>query len=320
MTKKIAVIGAGVSGIAATKRLVEQGFEVSLFDQGKSAGGRLGLRTLRNSPNIGRNIDVGAAYFTAQDQQFIEQKDKWIHADLVFEWTEEFQVYESSEFTSKKGPMRYAVRNGLKNLVTYELEKLKSDVQIFQESKVEKVSVNGGEVLINTNKFDSAVLAMPAVQAIKIVENEQMKKELSKAVFNPVLVAWLALAGDPNFSGIFVNQNPDISLLINEGSKQKDSANIITIYSTHEFAGREINDLDLAKEKLINSAREILEFEKEIIESGIMRWTYAQPEPAQRPFLAQNLAIVGDAYDANPRIEAAWLDGSRVLDQLAAIL
>ena len=312
MTKKIAVIGAGVSGIAATKRLVEQGFEVSLFDQGKSAGGRLGLRTLRNSPNIGRNIDVGAAYFTAQDSQFIEQKDKWIQADLVFEWTKEFQVYENSRLTSKKGPMRYAVRNGLKNLVTYELEKLKSDVQIFEESKVEKVSFNGSEVLVDTNKFDAAVLAMPAVQALKIIENKKMKKELSKVVFNPVLVAWLALADDPNFSGIFVNQNLDISLLINEGSKQKDLANIITIYSTHEFAGREIKDLDLAKEKLINSAREILKFEKEIIESGIMRWTYAQPEHTQRPFLAENLAIVGDAYDANPRIEAAWLDGNRV--------
>jgi len=312
MTKKIAVIGAGVSGIAATKRLVEQGFEVSLFDQGKSAGGRLGLRTLKNSPNIGRNIDVGAAYFTAQDPQFIEQKDKWIQVDLVFEWTEEFQVYENSKLTLKKGPMRYAVRDGLKNLVTYELEQLKSDVQIFQESKVEKLSVNGGEVLINTNKFDAAVLAMPAVQAIRIVENEQMKKELSKVVFNPVLVAWLAFSGDHNFTGIFVNQNPDISLLINEGSKQKDSANIITIYSTHEFAGREINDLDLAKEKLTNSAREILKFEKEVIESGIMRWTYAQPEPSQRPFLAPNLVTVGDAYDANPRIEAAWLDGCQV--------
>jgi len=320
MTKNIAVIGAGVSGIAATKRLVEQGFEVSLFDQGKSAGGRLGLRTLRNSPNIGRNIDVGAAYFTAQDPQFIEQKDKWIQADLVFEWTEEFQVYENSRLTLKKGPMRYAVRNGLKNLVTHELEQLKSDVQIFQESKAEKVSFNGSEVLVNTNKFDAAVLAMPAVQALKIVENEQMKKELSKVVFNPVLVAWIALPSNQDFTGIFVNQNPDISLLINESSKQKDSANIITIYSTHEFADRENKGLDLAKEKLINSAREILKFEKEIIESGIMRWTYAQPEPTQRPFLAQNLAIVGDAYDANPRIEAAWLDGSRVLDQLSAIL
>jgi predicted NAD/FAD-dependent oxidoreductase len=180
--------------------------------------------------------------------------------------------------------------------------------------------VNDDEVLINSNKHEAAVLAMPAVQALKIVDNEQMKKELSKVLFNPVLVAWLALHNNSNFSGIFVNQNPDISLLINEGSKQKDSANIITIYSTHEFAGREIKDLDLAKEKLINSAREILKFEKEIIESGIMRWTYAQPQPTQRPFLAQNLAIVGDAYDANPRIEAAWLDGSRVLDQLSAIL
>ena len=51
MKKKVAVIGAGISGISASETLLKAGFEVSLFDQGKSPGGRLGLRTLKITPN-----------------------------------------------------------------------------------------------------------------------------------------------------------------------------------------------------------------------------------------------------------------------------
>ena len=57
MTKKIAVVGAGVSGISATSALIDAGHEVTLFDQGKTLGGRLGLRTLKMDPYQGRNIE-----------------------------------------------------------------------------------------------------------------------------------------------------------------------------------------------------------------------------------------------------------------------
>ena len=57
-----------------------------------------------------------------------------------------------------------------------------------------------------------------------------------------------------------------------------------------------------------------------LIETGIMRWTLAHPISSARPNLPENVAIVGDAFSDNPRIEAAWVDGSQVLDQLRAIL
>ena len=320
MAKKIAVIGAGISGISASEALLKVGFDVSLFDQGKAPGGRLGLRTLKVAPNENRNIDVGAAYFTAQDSVFDEKVNEWISHELAFEWKEDFQVIENNQRITKSGPGRYVVKNGIKNLVFFELEKIKNEISFFKDTKVEAIELSGEKVVVNKVEFDAAVLAMPAPQAARIVFDEKVQYELSQVKFNPVLVAWVALGELEKFAGIFVNQDSDISLLINEGSKQNDGANVLTIYSTHEFASNEINYLEIAKVKLIEKAKKLLNNSSDEIESGIMRWTLAQPEFSTRPKLPSNLAIVGDAYAENPRIENAWLDGSRVLDQLSAIL
>lgn len=320
MAKKIAVIGAGVSGISASETLLKAGFEVSLFDQGKAPGGRLGLRTLKLPPNENRNIDVGAAYFTARDPLFEEKVNEWISVELAFEWKEDFQVIENNQRITKPGPKRYVVRNGIKNLIFFELEKISNEINFFKDVKVESLTLDENRVIVNKSEFDAAVLAMPAPQAAKIVFGEELKNELNKVKFNPVLVAWVALGDLAEFGGIFVNNDPEVSLLVNEGNKQGDGAKILTIYSSHEFASNEINNQEKAKEMLIEKAKKLLGNTSEVIESGIMRWTLAQPEFSPRPRLSDNLVIVGDAYAENPKIENAWLDGSRVLDQLSAVL
>jgi renalase len=47
VTKRIAVIGAGVSGSACARRLKDRGFDVTVVDKGRSLGGRLATRTSR---------------------------------------------------------------------------------------------------------------------------------------------------------------------------------------------------------------------------------------------------------------------------------
>lgn len=319
MNKSIAVIGAGVSGIAATKALINRGIEVTLFDQGKNLGGRLGIRTLKEDPYQGRNIDVGAAYFTISDPLFKEQVDEWISKNLVKPWVDTFKVFDGENWSSKCGPMRYVANNGLKNILFHELDQIKSKINYFQDHKVQRVNIEN-KILIDKKQFDGLVLALPAPQAIRLIKDETLKNELKNISFNPVLVSWFSTLEKLDFDGIFINNNKIISLLINEGSKQNNGANICTIYSTHDFAKVELEHLEVAKEKLVNEAISILNISNNLIETGIMRWTLAHPNPSRRPLLPENVAIVGDAFSDNPRIEAAWVDGSQVLDQLRAIL
>ena len=63
---RVAVIGAGMSGLTCASRLGERGFEVSVFDKGRGPGGRSSTRRVDlDGAEVG--FDHGAQYFTVRD-------------------------------------------------------------------------------------------------------------------------------------------------------------------------------------------------------------------------------------------------------------
>jgi len=65
----IAIIGAGLAGLACANRLREAGREVRLFDKGRTPGGRVATKRLEVAGQTLR-FDHGAQYFTARDPAF----------------------------------------------------------------------------------------------------------------------------------------------------------------------------------------------------------------------------------------------------------
>ncbi len=63
--RRIAIVGAGISGLACARALVAGGAEVEIFDKGRGVGGRVATR--RMTPHA---FDLGAQYFTARDARF----------------------------------------------------------------------------------------------------------------------------------------------------------------------------------------------------------------------------------------------------------
>ena len=59
--KKIAILGAGITGAAAAASLVQQGYQVTVFDKGRTAGGRMSSKRTEQG-----YLDMGAQYFTAR--------------------------------------------------------------------------------------------------------------------------------------------------------------------------------------------------------------------------------------------------------------
>ncbi len=65
MVQKVAVIGAGLAGLACARRLAAGGAEVTIYEKSRGPGGRMSTRRA-----LGTSFDHGAQYFTVRDTGF----------------------------------------------------------------------------------------------------------------------------------------------------------------------------------------------------------------------------------------------------------
>src|SRR4051812_28611384 len=63
--RHIAVIGAGIAGIACARTLAQAGHRVSVFEKSRGTGGRMSTRDTEFG-----GFDHGAQYFTVRDARF----------------------------------------------------------------------------------------------------------------------------------------------------------------------------------------------------------------------------------------------------------
>lgn len=81
MTQQIAIIGAGIAGLAAARKLRVAGHACTLFDKSRGLGGRMATRRAGDW-----QFDHGAQYFTARGPRFRALVEAWRAAGLAEEW------------------------------------------------------------------------------------------------------------------------------------------------------------------------------------------------------------------------------------------
>ncbi|KAL6063608.1 putative L-tryptophan oxidase VioA [Balamuthia mandrillaris] len=96
MMREVAVVGAGVSGLACARRLLAAGWRITLFDKAKrAAGGRVSTKRLGEGSRF--HFDHGAQYFTCKDPIFVEATRQAMEAGFVQEWHGRFAAIEEQE-------------------------------------------------------------------------------------------------------------------------------------------------------------------------------------------------------------------------------
>lgn len=81
VVERVGVVGAGVAGLAVARALADAGHEVTVFDKGRGAGGRLSTRRAE----VG-TFDHGAPSFTAEDARFRLYVESWCAQGVVAPW------------------------------------------------------------------------------------------------------------------------------------------------------------------------------------------------------------------------------------------
>ncbi|SDE44444.1 hypothetical protein SAMN04488581_4022 [Mycolicibacterium neoaurum] len=303
---RVAVIGAGLSGAACAQALRERDIEVEIFERGRAPGGRMASPTVH-----GRRVDMGAAYFTVNDPSFTAVADGWISRGLARPWTDTFDVFSPAGHDVTTGPMRFAAPGGLRSLVR---DQLPDGVRV--ESAVES---------LDDLAHDAVVLAMPDPQAARLAP-----QACTWVTYEPVIAvaAGWAERSWPFADAAFVNDDPDLSFIADDGARRGDGAAVLVVHTTADRAQSHLDRPDDAVAPVLSALRRVASVDAAPSWTHAHRWTFAKPtgthgdaefglDTSGRP-----LGICGDAWcpSGAPRVESAWLSGRRLGAALAAAL
>lgn len=177
MTKRIAVIGAGLAGLACARVLRRAGAYVEIFEQDRIIGGRMATTRVGVVP-----YDHGAQYLTARSAQFRVFIDELCHAGYAAPW--------KSNTSSGGGQMNpwYVGTPGMSSIV----RPLAESVRIHTSRRVHTIerSDEAWHIWFDDQSvmgpFAVVAVAVPAPQALLLLGRvEEVSEPLARVRMSP---------------------------------------------------------------------------------------------------------------------------------------
>lgn len=168
---RIAVIGAGLSGLSCAAKLTSAGFAVDVLEKDTSTGGRtLGHRK-------GTACDLGAQYFTARDPDFARQAERWIEQGVAAQWRPLIAVVDRLADGVRRAPADNSSVTRLVGTPTMAAPALamSQDLNITYSFPVSNLVATGRHWQLETTDgvhgrlFDAVLISLPAPQALRLI-------------------------------------------------------------------------------------------------------------------------------------------------------
>lgn len=332
---RVAVVGAGISGVACAQALRAAGVEVRVIDRGRRLGGRLGVRRVDLADGSQHLVDTGAAYFTVSDPDFAALAAGWSTDGLARPWTDTLGLLgPDGPRGSTTGPQRWSAPAGLRSLV----DRLAEGLDTSSQRAVRSVGVVDGLPAVDGEAVDAVVLAMPDPQAGRVLDVEaspglaSARRVLSRP-WNAVITVYAAwdAAWWPTLDAGFVADDDLVSLLADDGSRRGDGAPVLVAHTTADAARGALGDPESLVAPVLARLPHLLGVPAGEVppprSAASHRWSFAAPTQVHDgPHLLTAVAggllgVCGDAWAATPsgkpRVEQAWRSGRDLGRELA---
>ena len=307
---KIAVVGAGISGLVCAKHLVAGGQEVTVLEKSRSLGGRCATRKFGDHV-----VDTGAQYFTVRDP--IVRKEIEQVAGVQFrKITQPILIAGKKGEVYREGEERFYIGNGNNRLGAM----LADGLEIRKEVEVGVVTLVGKEWEVAGGRYDVVVSSAPWPQSAKILGGSQ-----DAVGYEPNLTALLEYNG--GWSGAVYAQidssgEDPLSWVACENAKVGRVVDGSTVYVIQASAKYSRENLEKKPEEWVGDLQARLEQawglnpEKR---GQVMshRWRYARRErdsghPAELP---KGLYLCGDS-EVDSRVESVWRSGKETAEKI----
>jgi len=303
---RVVVVGAGMAGLTAARRIADAGHDVSVIDKGRRSGGRMATKPLAG----GACADHGAQFFTVRTDAFAAAVATWIADGTVHEWCR--------GFSSADGHPRYVASAGMVELG----RRLAVGLDVRQSVHVDAVrrTRGGWEVTWPETRWtqagaleaDVVVLTPPGPQASALVAGEADAPGLIYAPMISLLVALDDAPGVPPPGGVQLVDDPTWSWIGDNVAKGVSPVPAVTFHTRADVAVARAGEEDEALTADLLRAASPWLGRSNVLDARLHRWRYATAIDAHPERCAVeadgSLVFAGDGY-GGARIEGAFLSG-----------
>ena len=335
--RHIAVIGAGMSGIACARTLVQAGHRVTVFDKEQAVGGRMATR---DSP-FG-TFDPGTQYFTVRDTRFAQALATTSGACKPWSANTVRVLDSYGRVTAASLPARephWVPSPAMTTLPTLWAQPLQDASSVELQTRVTRIEPDpiqarqwqlrtegSGESQRVFSGFDALVLALPAARARTLLQDSQQGPALAKLLADVrVAPCWtLMLAFPQAVQPLLAHLGPQwnaarsthhrIAWLARESSKPgRGAIERWTVQGSDAWSHEHLEDDALrVQAKLLKAFAEITGIRTEPAYAEVHLWRNAQTlKPLGKSHVWEaeaRIGLCGD-YLIGHRVEDAFVSG-----------
>ncbi len=321
---RVAVIGAGISGLMVAHTLNKHGISVTVFEKSRGVGGRMATRRM----NDVLTFDHGAQYFTVSDEGFANSVRQWQRKGLVDCWDAEICILTSGRIERDSSHVvRFIGIPGMTSICKHLAETI--EVRLHTEIASLRIDGKNWELLDNDHvsqgNFDFVISSAPGTQSARLLDVvPELADRASHVKMHPCWALMTSFSSPLplSYNGAFVN-NSAISWIARNSSKPKrySSQDCWVLHGSGSWSEDQIEtDHKEIEDYMLREFWEITGLQPIKPQSvAVHRWRYAQPlEPLEDLCLfdsASGLGACGD-WCCQPRVEGAYLSGIALADHV----
>lgn len=306
---EIAVVGAGIAGLACAAALARAGVGVAVFDKGRAPGGRMATRRFATPAGEAR-ADHGAQYFTARGAAFAEVARAMVAEGAAAEWRPRGRPASDAWYVGTpgmSGPARW-LAGGLDMRPGVAIARIEGTAGAYRlrDAAGALVAECGG-----------VVIATPAEQAAPLLSTiaPAQAAEAADARSAP---CWAVLAAFEVPAGVGFDvarpANGALAWVARDASKPGRGAGP-EVWVAHLGVAASRTLLEAEPDTVIATALGDLArlgLAAPPIATQAHRWRYAMvetPAPGTTPWNAHTRVGACGDWRGGPRVEAAWASG-----------
>lgn len=336
MDTEVLVVGAGISGLACARKLVESGKRVVVLEKSRGVGGRCATRRIADSI-----VDHGLAFYHGDDADFRAALVSAGGENVVEDWPRVVRGRGAPcrPTSFRPGEWRLAFADG----VTLFPKHLGADLDVRLQTRVRTVEsaedhwrvVDDKERVVTARDL---VLAVPPPQGLNLLNlHGERPRELASLemllreigfVSTLTLLALYPTGGPlPDWEMCYPEDSAILQLISHDSSKRnRPERTVLVLQALPAWSRRkwEVKAADWSAAMLAEAGRLAGRWAAEPETVQIHRWRFARIGSGgdlARPMMVtqaggRRLAFVGDGFHPGGGVQAAWRAGDELAQRI----